>query len=58
MNGAGVQELLALGIVALVVGLTLWRRNRRKKTAGACSGCDTPPAGQQEKPLRFYKKKP
>lgn len=52
------QEIAALGIVALVVAIALWRRSRRRKSASACSNCDTPPARPPaESPLRFYKKK-
>jgi hypothetical protein len=59
MSGADLQEALALGVVALVLALAIWRRTRRKKSAGACSNCDTPPTAKpRESTLRFFKRQP
>lgn len=59
MFGLDVQEILALGIVALVVGLALWRRRKRAaRAAPGCSNCDNPPAKPKEAPLRFYRRRP
>lgn len=53
------QEALALGLVALVVGIVLWRRLRRRSSGNdACSNCDAgrakPP---REAPLRFHRRR-
>lgn len=59
MTGSDVQEIVALGIVALVVGVAIWRR--RKRSAGSapgCSSCDTPQKSPKEAPLRFYRRRP
>lgn len=59
MNGVDLQEVLALGVVALVVGLALWRRSKRRtKAAGSCGNCDAPAAKSKEATLRFYRRKP
>lgn len=55
-----IQELIALGIVALVAGTALWRRLRRKPGAAAgscgdCAGSGPPPA---ESTMRFYRRNP
>lgn len=52
------QEVLALGIVALVVGLVLWRRQRRRRSGGdGCSGCEAgSPKKSREHPLRFRRR--
>jgi hypothetical protein len=55
------QEVLALAVVVAVVAVTIWRMWRRRgKSAGACSNCDTPGAGEKPKevPLRFYRRRP
>lgn len=54
----GTQEIIALMIVAAVVGFALFRRLRKKSAAtSACSGCDTDQStNSNEKPIRFYKK--
>lgn len=53
----GGQEILALALVALIVGLALRRRWRRRGT-GACDGCQpstsaNPPAAR-EQTLHFH----
>jgi hypothetical protein len=58
----GTQQLLALGIVVLAVGLELLRRYRKKRAGKVgCEGCDTPsgakPNAAGESPVRFYKKR-
>jgi len=53
------QQLLALGLVALVVVAEWLRRKRKKKKrAAGCDGCDTPEqnASKKESPLRFYRR--
>jgi len=57
----GIQELTALGIVALVAGRFLWRRFARRaagRTAGACSGCDAAGPPPKEATMRFYRRRP
>jgi hypothetical protein len=57
----GIQEIIALGIVALVVGLYIRRRwfGRRKSSSGAgCGDCASSGPPAQESPLRFYRKRP
>ena len=64
----GVQELIALGIVALVAGRLLWRRwaqrDARAKPGGqlsikssACGGCASAGPPPKEATVRFYKKR-
>jgi len=55
-----IQELIALGIVALVAGRLLWRRWTRRgdtRKAGACSNCDSAGPPPKEAPLRFYRRR-
>jgi hypothetical protein len=57
------QQIIALSLVALVVGLELLRRARKKKAGKAgCDGCDTGSNGDAnaagETTLKFYKKNP
>jgi len=56
-----VQELIALGIVALVAGRLLWRRlgpsARRRRTAGACDGCGPVNPPRKEATIRFYRRR-
>ena len=53
------QEVLALGAVATVVAIALWRRSRRRTASGeGCSNCDKPAAKPREFPLRFHRRKP
>jgi len=56
----GIQEIIALGIVALVVGLYIRRRwfSRRKSSHGtACGDCASSGPPAKESPLRFYRKR-
>jgi len=56
----GIQEIIALAIVALVVGLYVRRRwfGRRKLSGGAdCGGCASSGPPPKESPLRFYRKR-
>ncbi|MCC7257877.1 MAG: hypothetical protein IT486_05860 [Gammaproteobacteria bacterium] len=59
MSDTDLQELLALGVVVLVVALTLWRRARRRRAGKAgCSGCDSKAARPSgESPLRFHRRR-
>ena len=53
------QEILALLVVAAVVGVALWRRWRRRKVAASgCSQCGDKPAAPREAPIRFYRRRP
>jgi len=55
------QQLIALGLVAAVVGFELWRRwKKRQRGAVGCDGCDT--SGNTKKdageaPVRFYRRR-
>lgn len=50
------QEMLALGIVALVAGLYWYRRRRRPSgSCGDCASAGPPPA---ESTVRFYRRNP
>lgn len=53
----GTQEILAIAIVAVVVGFAIYRRLRKKDSgASACSGCDHQSAKPEtEKTVRFFK---
>ena len=51
------QQLIALFIVAIVVGLELFRRYRKKQRGKVgCEGCDTNKQieNDAEKPVKFY----
>ncbi|MCL4790807.1 MAG: hypothetical protein KJ040_02010 [Gammaproteobacteria bacterium] len=50
----GIQEIIAILIVAVVAGRLLWRL--RKKPPGSCSGCASAPPSGKEKTVRFYKR--
>ena len=53
------QELIALGIVALVAGVLIWRRFAKRdagQTAGACRNCDSAGPPPKEAPVRFYRR--
>ena len=39
MMGTELQDLLALGFVAVAVIVAVWRRLTRPHTTGACAGC-------------------
>lgn len=58
MSTMDLQELLALGLVALVVGIALWRRFRhsRKPQAG-CDGCGPQAKKPAESTLHFHRRK-
>jgi hypothetical protein len=56
------QQILALAIVAIVIGLELLRRYRKKRSGGAgCDGCDTGNKAttndKGETPVKFYKRR-
>lgn len=54
---AGVQELLALAIVAVVVGFALYRRSRRRGQSGSCGeGCGRQSGNKQETTIHFYRR--
>lgn len=55
---ADLQELLALGVVAVVAGAALWRYWRRRKAAPGCDGCGKASAAPKEAPLRFHRRRP
>jgi hypothetical protein len=59
MMSGEVQELLAIAVVATVLGIALWRRWRKRKAKGPacgsqCGKSETPP---REVPLRFHRRK-
>ncbi len=57
----GLQEILALGVVALVVAAVIWRRWRRRGAAlkaGACGDCAAAGPPAKEAPVRFYRRDP
>ena len=56
------QQILALCIVAIVIGLELLRRYRKKRSGKAgCDGCETgnnTKANEKgETPVKFYKRR-
>ena len=59
----GIQELIALGIVALVAGRLLWRqwtkrtaRGGNAAKAGACGDCSSAAPPPKEAPVSFYRR--
>ena len=61
----GIQELIALSVVALVAGRLLWRqwakRTARGNTASkssACGDCSSAAPPPKEAPVRFYRRSP
>lgn len=58
---AAIQEIIALALVAAVIGLAVWRRLKKPKNSG-CNSCKSNPSnrGQHspagESPLRFMQK--
>jgi len=56
---ANMQELIALGIVVLVVAAELLRRYRKRKNqSSGCDGCEkgADQTTAKETPLKFYKR--
>ena len=54
----GLQELIALAVVAAVIGFALYRRLRRK-SAKAAACCDAGGDAQaEEKTIHFYRRNP
>jgi hypothetical protein len=54
------QQMLALGLVALaIVAEWLRRKRKNKKGAAGCDGCDTQEqsTAKKESPLRFYRRR-
>ncbi len=54
------QQLLALGLVALVIIAELLRRQRkRRKSNSGCDGCDSSAKTDAKKtqPLKFYRRR-
>lgn len=59
----GIQELIALGVVALVAGRLLWRqwtkrtgRGGTTAKSGACGDCSSATPPPKEAPVRFYRR--
>jgi hypothetical protein len=53
----GLQELLALAIVAAVLAFGLYRRWKKERAATGCSGCDAKNESSDngESPVHFYR---
>jgi hypothetical protein len=56
------QQIIALAIVAIVIGLELLRRYRKKRSGKAgCDSCDTgnktTTNEKDETPVKFYKRR-
>lgn len=60
MSNLDTQDLIALGIVAVVVALALWRRIRlqRERRRNPCAGCETTKVTPIETAVRFYRRAP
>ena len=54
----GIQEIIALGIVALVVWRLIWRRRNSSRKAGACGDCASSGPPPKESTVRFYRRQP
>ncbi len=61
----GSQELIALGVVALVAGRLLWRQWTKRRAragtvakSGACGDCSSAAPPPKEAPVRFYRRLP
>ena len=58
---AAVQEIIALALVAAVIGLAVWRHLNKPKNSG-CNSCKSNPSKSSQKvssgetPLRFMQK--
>ena len=58
---AAIQEIIALALVAAVIGLAVWRRLNKPKNSG-CNSCKSNPSNRgqhipaNESPLRFMPK--
>ncbi|NND55509.1 MAG: hypothetical protein HKN56_11140 [Gammaproteobacteria bacterium] len=55
------QQLIALSLVAVVIGAELWRRwKKRQSKSDGCDGCDSPGSTKKdagEAPVRFYRRR-
>lgn len=60
MSGLDTQDLIALGIVAVVVALALWRqvRLKRARRRNPCAGCENTQVTPTETAVRFYRRAP
>ena len=61
----GIQELIALSVVALVAGHLVWRQWTKRKVRGgtaakssACGDCSSAAPPPKEAPVRFYRRLP
>ncbi len=61
----GIQELIALSVVALVAGRLLWRQWTKRTARGgtaakssACGDCSSASPPPKEAPVRFYRRLP
>ena len=61
----GIQELIALSVVALVAGHLVWRqwtkrtaRGGNAAKSGACGDCSSAAPPPKEAPVRFYRRLP
>jgi len=54
-----IQEVIALGIVALVAGRLLWKRWARRQAArsGDCGDCAAAGPAPKEATVRFYRRR-
>jgi hypothetical protein len=56
----GIQEIIALGIVALIVGLYArrrWSRSGARKRSGDCGDCAASGPPPKEAPVRFWRRR-
>lgn len=56
----GIQELIALGIVALVVGLFMrrrWSKRRASQRGGDCGDCASSGPPKAESTVHFYRRR-
>ncbi len=55
-----IQEVIALGIVALVAGRWIWRRRMRRQApgkSGDCSNCASSSPPPKETTVHFYRRR-